>query len=72
MWFPIIMLVWGIIITLTGLVTNYTGLVITRTFLGVAEAGLFPVSDTSAMCCISDANIFTGRQLLHHALVRPS
>lgn len=49
MWFPIIMLAWGIIITLTGLVTNYTGLVITRIFLGVAEAGLFPVSATSAL-----------------------
>jgi hypothetical protein len=48
MWFPIIMLAWGVIMTLTGLVTNYTGLVIARIFLGVAEAGLFPVSDISA------------------------
>lgn len=51
MWFPIIMLAWGVIITLTGLVTNYTGLVISRIFLGVAEAGLFPVSASNALLC---------------------
>lgn len=44
MWFPIIMLGWGIIMTLTGLVRDFNGLVIARVFLGIAESGLFPVS----------------------------
>jgi hypothetical protein len=44
MWFPIIMLGWGIIMTLTGLVKDFNGLVIARVFLGIAESGLFPVS----------------------------
>lgn len=42
MWFPIIMLAWGIIMTLTGLVKDFNGLVIARVFLGIAESGLFP------------------------------
>ncbi|CZT05389.1 related to allantoate permease [Rhynchosporium agropyri] len=42
MWFPIMMLAWGITMTLTGLVKDFKGLVIARVFLGVAEAGLFP------------------------------
>ena len=43
MWFPIMMLGWGIVMTLTGLVTNFTGLVVARVFLGITESGLFPV-----------------------------
>lgn len=39
---PIIMLVWGIVMTTMGLVSNYGGLVTARLFLGLAEAGLFP------------------------------
>lgn len=38
------MLGWGITMTLTGLVKNFHGLVIARVFLGICEAGLFPVS----------------------------
>ncbi|KAL5358924.1 major facilitator superfamily domain-containing protein [Aspergillus floccosus] len=41
-WLPIIMLSWGIVMTLMGVVQNYAGLLITRIFLGVAEAGLYP------------------------------
>lgn len=54
-WLPIIMLGWGIVITLTGIVQNFTGLFIVRVFvsvdldsdranpkLGITEAGLFP------------------------------
>lgn len=33
MWLPIIMLGWGIVITLTGIVQNFTGLFIVRIFL---------------------------------------
>jgi hypothetical protein len=44
MWFSTIMLGWGIVMTLTSLVTNFTGIVIARVFLGITEAGLFPVS----------------------------
>ncbi|KEP54687.1 high-affinity nicotinic acid transporter [Rhizoctonia solani 123E] len=36
------MVSWGTIMTLMGLVKNYTGLMIARTFLGIAEGGLFP------------------------------
>ncbi|KAF9886417.1 hypothetical protein FE257_011449 [Aspergillus nanangensis] len=41
-WLPIIMLAWGIVMTLMGVVKNYQGLLATRFFLGVAEAGLYP------------------------------
>jgi MFS family permease len=41
-WLPIIMVAWGIVMTLMGIVQNYHGLLIARIFLGVAEAGLFP------------------------------
>jgi MFS family permease len=41
-WFTIIMLAWGIIMTLTGLVHDFTGLFVARVFLGIAESGLFP------------------------------
>jgi len=42
MWLPIIMLAWGVCITLMGIVQNYAGLFATRVFLGITEAGLFP------------------------------
>jgi sugar phosphate permease len=41
-WLPIIMLAWGLVMTLMGIVQNYTGLLISRVFLGLTEAGLFP------------------------------
>ena len=39
---PIIMVLWGLVMTLMGLVENYSGLLAARWFLGLAEAGLFP------------------------------
>jgi len=42
MWLPIIMIGWGIVITLTGIVQNFGGLFAARVFLGITEAGLFP------------------------------
>ncbi|PPQ92915.1 hypothetical protein CVT25_000501 [Psilocybe cyanescens] len=42
LWLCIIMLAWGISMTLMGLVTNYTSLLIVRMALGLAEGGLFP------------------------------
>ncbi|KAK5046504.1 hypothetical protein LTR84_008307 [Exophiala bonariae] len=42
MWFPIMMIAWGVVMTLMGLVQSFEGLVIARVFLGLAEAGLFP------------------------------
>ncbi|KAK2624059.1 hypothetical protein QTJ16_006693 [Diplocarpon rosae] len=42
MWFPLMMVAWGVTMTLTGLVTNFRGLVIARVFLGATESGLFP------------------------------
>ncbi|KAJ5132824.1 hypothetical protein N7448_006982 [Penicillium atrosanguineum] len=41
-WLPLIMVAWGIVMTLMGVVQNYGGLLATRLFLGVAEAGLYP------------------------------
>lgn len=40
--FTVIILLWGLIMTLMGVVTNYSGLLAARWFLGLAEAGLFP------------------------------
>ncbi|KAF2154031.1 MFS general substrate transporter [Myriangium duriaei CBS 260.36] len=42
LWLPSITVVWGIITTLQGVVTNMTGFFVIRTFLGIAEGGLFP------------------------------
>ncbi|PON22746.1 major facilitator superfamily transporter [Trichoderma gamsii] len=41
-WLPLIMVCWGIVMTLMGLVQSFQGLVVARLFLGVTEAGLFP------------------------------
>lgn len=41
-YFTLIILAWGLIMTLMGLVTNFAGLLAARWFLGLAEAGLFP------------------------------
>lgn len=41
-WLPLIMVSWGLVMTLMGIVQNYHGLLITRIFLGLTEAGLFP------------------------------
>lgn len=40
--FTVIILAWGIIMTLMGVVHNKQGLLACRWFLGIAEAGLFP------------------------------
>ncbi|KAL7267001.1 hypothetical protein RUND412_010427 [Rhizina undulata] len=42
LWLTIIMLAWGIIMTLMGTVTSYKGLLVVRMALGLAEGGLFP------------------------------
>ncbi|KAM0752161.1 putative MFS nicotinic acid transporter Tna1 [Meredithblackwellia eburnea MCA 4105] len=41
-WIPLIMLFWGITMTLMGVVHNFGGLVAARFCLGLAESGLFP------------------------------
>lgn len=41
-WLPVIMILWGIVMTMMGLVKNYGQLVATRVLLGVFEAGLYP------------------------------
>ncbi|KAK2808949.1 hypothetical protein FQN50_004222 [Emmonsiellopsis sp. PD_5] len=41
-WLPLIMLAWGLVMTLMGIVQNYNGLLIARIFLGLAESGLYP------------------------------
>ena len=39
---PLIMVLWGIVMTTMGLTHNFSGLATARWFLGMAEAGLFP------------------------------
>ncbi|CAF4307724.1 unnamed protein product [Adineta steineri] len=41
-WIPMIMIAWGIVMTLMGLVHSYGGLLACRLVLGAAESGLFP------------------------------
>ncbi|KAE8149947.1 major facilitator superfamily domain-containing protein [Aspergillus avenaceus] len=41
-WLPLLMVAWGIVMTLMGVVQNYAGLLTARIFLGVTEAGLYP------------------------------
>ncbi|CAF1142617.1 unnamed protein product [Adineta steineri] len=41
-WIPMIMIAWGIVMTLMGLVHSYGGLLACRLALGAAESGLFP------------------------------
>lgn len=40
--FTIIIIAWGVVMTLMGLVTSYGGLLAARFALGLAEAGLYP------------------------------
>ncbi|KIW46496.1 uncharacterized protein PV06_02165 [Exophiala oligosperma] len=44
LWIMIMMLSWGLVMTLQGIVQNYHGLIITRTLLGVTESGFFPAA----------------------------
>ncbi|KAI9573703.1 major facilitator superfamily domain-containing protein [Boletus coccyginus] len=41
-WIPLIMVVWGLVMTLMCLVKTYPQLIVARVFLGLAESGLFP------------------------------
>ncbi|KAJ4350423.1 uncharacterized protein N0V89_009044 [Didymosphaeria variabile] len=43
-WIAILMLAWGLVMTLMGLVHSYGGLLAGRFFLGVAESGFFPAA----------------------------
>jgi hypothetical protein len=40
--FTVIIIAWGVVMTLMGLVTSYGGLLAARFALGLAEAGLYP------------------------------
>ncbi|KAJ2914183.1 hypothetical protein MD484_g6232, partial [Candolleomyces efflorescens] len=42
LWLSIIMLAWGVCMTLMGVVTTFPGLLVARMALGLAEGGLFP------------------------------
>ncbi|KAI5845126.1 major facilitator superfamily domain-containing protein [Morchella snyderi] len=42
LWLTIIMLAWGVVMTLMGVVHSYGGLLVARMALGIAEGGLFP------------------------------
>lgn len=44
LWFPFIVISWGLVTTLTCLVTNYGSYVAIRLLLGMTEAGLYPGS----------------------------
>lgn len=47
-WIPMIMVAWGIVMTLMGLVNSYASLIVCRLLLGAAESGLFPGKINSA------------------------
>jgi len=47
---PSIMFCFGLVMTLQGVVVNFGGLVATRFFLGLCEAGTFPVCHGSRNC----------------------
>lgn len=51
MWIPVMMLAWGIVMTLMGIVRNYEGLLVARIFLGVTEAGLWVWDIGSPSAC---------------------
>jgi MFS family permease len=52
-WITIMMVSWGIAITLQGIVQGYHGLIITRVILGVEESGFFPVATYLVLKSIS-------------------
>lgn len=43
-WITIMMVSWGIVMTLQGIVQGYHGLIATRVMLGVCESGFFPAA----------------------------
>ena len=68
-YFTLIILAWGIIMTMMGLVTNFGGLLAARWFLGLAEAGLFP-GRLNTKCASSTLTKLHRRQLLSFLLVQ--
>lgn len=50
-WIPLVMISFGIVLACMSAVSNGSGLLATRFFLGIAEAGLFPVSPDDASFC---------------------
>ncbi|KAF5627085.1 major facilitator superfamily transporter [Fusarium sp. NRRL 52700] len=57
LFFTLIILTWGLIMTLMGLVTNVKGLLVARFFLGMAEAGLFPGVNYYLSCWYKSSEI---------------
>lgn len=55
--FTIVIIAWGTIMTLMGLVHNNSGLLTARFFLGVAEAGLFPGVNYYLSCWYKSSEI---------------
>lgn len=41
-WIPTLMLGWATVTTLTGVVQSFAGLLVARSFLGLAQGGVFP------------------------------
>lgn len=44
LWITILMLSWGLVMTMQGLVKGYHDILITRIFLGLTECGFFPAA----------------------------
>ena len=57
-WIPMIMVAWGIVMTLMGLVNSYASLIVCRLLLGAAESGLFP-GKMSSVCSMIHLFIHT-------------
>ena len=54
---PVIMILWGIVMTTMGLVHNFSGLMAARWFLGLAEAGLFPGRQKQPLYCLCGTHV---------------
>lgn len=75
-WIPLVMISFGIVLACMSAVSNGSGLLATRFFLGIAEAGLFPVSegcDDFSYCWSGiDEMLITGSHLLYYSMVYSS
>lgn len=45
-WICLMMVTWGIVMTMQGIVQSYNGLIVTRTLLGLTESGFFPAGES--------------------------
>lgn len=62
-WLPLIMLAWGVVITLTGIVQNFTGLFIARVFVSDSIYSDLPIPIPEAMSNTADPSLESPKQV---------